>query len=72
MIHALDTIINIITTVIDIVISVIQGVVDFFVQVGRAMAVVPMLISYLPSSFKVAVLGILSIIVIINLLNKGG
>lgn len=72
MIHALDTIIQVITTVINIVISLITGIVNFFIQVGRAMAIVPQLISYLPSEWKVAVLAILSIIVIINVLNKGG
>lgn len=72
MIHALDTIINIFTTIIDIVVGLIQSIIQLFLQIGRAIAMVTKIMGYLPQPFVVACTGILGLLILINILNKGG
>jgi len=72
MIHALDTIINFFTTIFSIVIEAIQTVVGFFVQVARVVLLVGKVLSMIPTPFVVAVSGVLGILLVINILNKGG
>lgn len=72
MLHALDTIINIITTGINIIVQMVQGVINFFIQISRAIITVTTLINMLPVQFTVMAFAIIGVLLIINVLNKGG
>lgn len=72
MLHALDTIVNAISSVINIVVQFIQGTINFFKQIGIAIATVTKLISFLPVQFTVMAFAIVGLLLIINILNKGG
>lgn len=72
MLHALDVIIQAIAAFINETVKGIQLIFEFTLQMARALAFVQTLLTSIPVIFTVAAGGILSLLFVINILNKGG
>lgn len=72
MLHALDVIIKAISAFIDETVRGIELLISFMQQIFRAFSTVTTLIASVPLQFAVASAAIISVLIIINIINKGG
>lgn len=67
-----DRVIGIFESILDFVVQVVGGIVRFFGLIADVTTSLGDIIGMVPAPFQTGILGILGVILIVNLINKGG